>query len=395
MKHKHLLIVISLVVLSSCADKGFVLTGKLHSSVEGTRVYLKNMEDESIVIDSTIVHNGDFELRGQITYTGRHSLIFNMDTVDHEKPDYTNKVLRISFYPENTKMTFEGDAAVLPAFHYNPERTGDAIIYGSKSEDLYKTYKTETKKVKDELRETIDQYINEYVQPDMRGEDVTEKGILLVTQINELITKRNEKTIDFIKRNPSSAVSLDLLSGFINYYSNLSIEEIEENLTLLDEAWENSDRLHSLKVRASEVKSTAKGSPYMDIELLNLQGETVKLSSFVPNNRYTMLVFWASWCGPCRGEIPHLLKVKEKYPDLNIISISVDEKNDAWLRAVEEEKMHWTQLRNSAGQDGVIEEVYHIDRVPSCIMLDSEGKFIKSNLRGAYIDQLLLEAYGY
>ena len=101
-----------------------------------------------------------------------------------------------------------------------------------------------------------------------------------------------------------------------------------------------------------------------------------------------MLEFWASWCGPCRGEIPHLKHVWKEYKDkgFDIVSISVDEENKDWQKALREEKMDWPQLNDPKGVQGPAQQVYNITGVPACILLDKEGRIYKTDTRGAYLD---------
>ena len=135
------------------------------------------------------------------------------------------------------------------------------------------------------------------------------------------------------------------------------------------------------------------GEKYKDVEVLDRNGQTVRLSSLIPEGEYVMLEFWASWCGPCRAEIPHLRKVHEKYKDFAIVSISVDEKESEWQKALKEEKMDWTQGRMEGGIYGEAAQQYHIMSVPMCLILDKEGRFYKSNVRGAYLDAFLEDLY--
>lgn len=165
-------------------------------------------------------------------------------------------------------------------------------------------------------------------------------------------------------------------------------------LGLLEGPWAGTKRLEELKEVSVTTRKLAIGEPYIDIVLLNTKGEKVMLSSLVPKDKYVMLEFWASWCGPCRGEIPHLVKVHNKYKDFEIISISVDAKENDWQKAMKEEGMVWTQLRNPGGLEGDVKEKYNILGVPTCLLLDKEGNFYKSNMRGAYLDEFLVETYG-
>ena len=97
-----------------------------------------------------------------------------------------------------------------------------------------------------------------------------------------------------------------------------------------------------------------------------------------------MLEFWASWCGPCRGEIPHLRHVYQDYKDkgFEIISISIDEKKTDWDKAMKEEKMVWKQLCDPNGFKGPVAQKYNITGVPTCILLDKEGRIFKTEMRG-------------
>ena len=109
-----------------------------------------------------------------------------------------------------------------------------------------------------------------------------------------------------------------------------------------------------------------------------------------------MLEFWASWCGPCRGEIPHLREVNKHYKDkgFTIVSISIDEKEQAWKKAMKEEGMVWPQLNDRGGFKGESVKAYNISGVPYCLLLDKEGKIIKVGLRGASLDAALEDIYG-
>lgn len=148
-----------------------------------------------------------------------------------------------------------------------------------------------------------------------------------------------------------------------------------------------------LQMQAEMAKHTAIGNHYIDGTVVTPEGKQVKLSSLIKKGEYTMLEFWASWCRPCRQEIPHLKKVHEKYKDFNIISISVDERDADWKKAMAKEGMTWTQVRNPEGFGGMVMGEYGINGIPACLILDKDGNFYKTNMRGAYLDAFLFDYY--
>ena len=134
------------------------------------------------------------------------------------------------------------------------------------------------------------------------------------------------------------------------------------------------------------------GRVYSDFALTDDRGAVKHLADYVEAGKYTFIDFWASWCGPCRDAIPHVRKIRELYADrMNVYSISCDEREPAWRKAMEKEKMEWTQLRLTQDQLGAVGRHYLLSAIPRLILLDPQGRIVCSTNLPAEIDKYLEE----
>ena len=118
----------------------------------------------------------------------------------------------------------------------------------------------------------------------------------------------------------------------------------------------------------------------------------MSLSELVGQTDYVLVDFWASWCGPCRAAIPHVRDLHKKYDGrLDVYSVSVDENEKAWRKAMEKEKMEWTQLRLTQDQLGAVGRHYLLSAIPRLILLDPQGRIVCSTNLPAEIDKYLEE----
>mgnify|MGYP002628444201 CR=1 FL=1 len=129
----------------------------------------------------------------------------------------------------------------------------------------------------------------------------------------------------------------------------------------------------------------APGKTAPDFEELMVDGKTtMKLSDL--RGKVVLLDFWASWCGPCRRENPHVVGLYDKYKDrgFTVMSVSLDKNKDSWIAAIEKDNLKWpnhvSDLQQWASKVG---RIYGVSSIPFTVLIDQEGKIIKTNLRGA------------
>ena len=132
-----------------------------------------------------------------------------------------------------------------------------------------------------------------------------------------------------------------------------------------------------------------------DFVALTLDGEEVRLADVLQKNKYTLVEFWASWCGPCIAEIPNLQANYDKYREagFEILSVNLDEDRDAWETAsVEKYDIDWINASDGqTGFNGPIASLYRVKAIPASYLVTPEGKRIATHLRGDLLGEKLEE----
>jgi len=150
-----------------------------------------------------------------------------------------------------------------------------------------------------------------------------------------------------------------------------------------------------LEQQIKNAKSLTVGAEAPDFAMNDLEGNEVKLSDF--KGKVVLIDFWASWCGPCRRENPHVVKLYEKYKKdgFEILGVSLDRSKDKWLQAVDKDELEWPQVSDLKGWQNEVAQMYSVKSIPHTILLDQDGKILAHKLRGPNLDNALKELFGH
>ena len=143
-----------------------------------------------------------------------------------------------------------------------------------------------------------------------------------------------------------------------------------------------------------QARSVVVGKVIKDFQAENLAGEAFQLADVMKQNKYVLVEFWASWCGPCRAEIPHMKQAYKHYNDksFEIVSFTLDDDRDAWQEASDEEQIPWIDVSDLQAYNSPVAQMYGVQGVPANYLVEaSSGKILAIHLRGEALDNKLAE----
>ena len=385
MKNRFFFFVAALFLCSACASRnqGFVVRGSFPGLQDSMVVMLRCMENESCsVVTQGVVRDGAFELRGVVQTPMYCELLFSNQDIVSRPEDV--KVGNIFLFLDNSELTLK-----VPHL--------DSMSFTS-------LFMAETAEVKDYLKGSpLQQEFYEYRKALLPLNLVAQKASDSLTMMslrencytpeeyNRLFDEQYpqkqaaEAAIDaakmeFVRAHPRSLLTLYIAETLLKTPITRAPEEVEELTHVVGQIEDTVRRPYILKI-ADITRTLCKGAVYKDVELINTTGEKVKLSQFVHPDRYTLVDFWASWCGPCRWAIPKVEQLYKRYGDdrLAVVSVSLDKKREDWEKALKQENMPWTQL----GVDGndmlvTVSRAYHITRIPRLLLIAPDGRVVFS-----------------
>lgn len=195
---------------------------------------------------------------------------------------------------------------------------------------------------------------------------------------------------DMVKRYPDSYVSVDLMDLFTQ--SAINPELVGPMYNTLSKRMQNSEKVRAWKPKLDQAKLAVSGTQSApEFTLNDTEGKPVSLASY--KGGYVLVDFWASWCVPCRAENPNVLAAYEKYKGKNfqILGVSLDEKKDAWLKAIGEDKLPWKQVCDFKASKSEVTQAYNISSIPANVLIDPNGKIVAKDLRGKALQDKLAE----
>ena len=377
--------IVCLGTLVACQrEPGYKISGSVPGTPDGMKVYLYNWNTP---VDSSVVKGGKFVLTGKVDVPTRYQLLIDLSP---DKVESYEKDLRGSdVFVDNVDIKYESPSIdSLPSRNsFRRKVKGNVTVTGSPVHDLFLSYQEKLKPYRNRNSEAWDKYLQVYHIPASEGVFNTREGIALTREMNDA-----QKEI-----NPKSPVSVDVAQNMV-YTAKFSKADMDNLLQAIDPSLRETPGYKQLKKSLESMAPIALGEKYRDLELVDENGKTVHLSDYVKPGQYNMVEFWASWCGPCRGEIPHLRHVYDAYGKgkdaFNMISVSIDDKEKDWKQALKEENMKWTQLCDLKGWKGEVINKYKIQGVPFCLILDKEGRIIDHGVRGSELDVVLIKYLG-
>lgn len=353
MKIRLLSLVVALLALVACSKPTFNVKVELQNA-EGKMVYLQKFDNrKSTIIDSVLmqgnVANFTVEEGNPATYY----------SIRVEKVRYP-----IGFFSENNDVTIVGDV----------KDNSTIQITASYAQQLVNEYEAENRKFNNQLRELGKNY---EIAAQANDEAAMEK---IYDEYDQVEKNQTAYRNLFISKNYSSFVSPYIL---YNNRLNYELHELEDFVNHFNISQDN-EFAQLLNEYILKLQRVAVGQPYLDFTQETPEGTLLSLSELVGKSKLLLVDFWASWCGPCRGENPNVVAVYKEYHEkgFDVLGVSLDMKKENWIKAIEDDGLIWHNVsdlkywNNEAAQD------YAVSSIPSNVLIDENGTIIAKNLRG-------------
>lgn len=348
MKAKSLFMLLLAGGMFSCmpiSKPSYTLVGMVDSVYNGKKVYLRDHYDKSFV-DSTIITNGSF------TFTGRRdTAAFCMLTWENETVNLMLENGTVDVRKENGKWVAQGSPL-------NDARN----LYRAKSAELQKELGEKQNEIRDNKDLTEEERIAAY------------KKVW-----NEYKPLRIELGTNYLMENKDNVLAI---SAAQELWTLLSPQALLDSISQVAGYVREQDRMKEFEACLKALINTQPGNMFVDIITTDSTGKESKLSDYVGRGKYVLVDFWASWCAPCRWEIPNLAEIHSRFGKTGkmlVLGVATWDEEAKTRKAMEELNVTWPQILN-AGDAPM--NLYGIRGIPHIILFGPDGKIVKRDLRG-------------
>ena len=265
-----------------------------------------------------------------------------------------------------------------------------AAISAHAQEDVYKAEMD----ILDAQGEAIIKEYKELMKADPKGEKPTTS--IKVVQLSAALDSISDEQLKLVKRIIRENKHNQIPASYIKEAMyELGYEGLKEALDPTAAYYNNPD-LEKPKQLLASFEKRRPGTMFHELTMKDMEDREVKLSQWAGKGNYVWVDFWASWCGPCRQEMPNVIQNYERYhaKGFEIVGVSFDQKKDAWVAAVQQIGMRWPQMSDLKGWQCAASDIYGVRSIPASVLLDPQGKIIAIDLRGKALGEKLKEIYG-
>ena len=363
---KITLLVASTLFLISCnnlKDNEFLITGTADGVKNGKKVFVETQTETGFIAkDTAVVENGKFELKG------------TSETIDLGFIRIEDQSISLPIILEEGKISVA----------IKTDTILNSKISGTDNNDKFQSFNDASKVVVNKKMKFEKANLERITAAKKANDTVTVNQIM--KEYGKFQEDLNKVSKNFIKNNPDAYLSVLLLENFL-MRQYLTAEEITSYFAKIDKSLLNTKSAKNIKKVLDAIKNdpAAKvevGGKAPEFSAKNPEGKQISLKESM--GKVTIIDFWASWCGPCRGENPNVVALyKEMHAKgLNIIGVSLDKDAAKWKEAIAKDGLVWPQISNLKFWDEPIAKQYNVESIPATFILDAKGVIVARDLRG-------------
>ena len=356
MRKLLLSIVAASMTLAACnAQSGYKVTGTVEGMPDGKAIIATVNGSSLDTLAKADVKNGSFEFTGNVSEpTGAYIMVIGQRGA-------------IPFMLENANITVNAGQAGL-------------TVTGSEGQKIYDQFMA--------INATAQQEAMKLQQEYQAANGDQAKMQAVQEAYAKLMTDAQAKETELIKANPDSYVSTFVI---VSGMGQMEYEQLKEKYALLGEKAKATAHGKAIAAQIAKLESTAIGQIAPNFTITTPEGESISLYDI--KGKVKLIDFWASWCGPCRGENPHVVEIyKEYHPKgLEIFGVSLDNNKEAWVKAIADDGLVWKHGSDLKGWQSAPAQLYSVSGIPHTVLLDENNKIIAKNLRGDELKQKIAE----